>query len=69
MADGRLEEMMQPYEDYVNRYGRDDIERMLEEDESENGEEIPNAAGMEPLEEQDESVNRNISSEEVMNNV
>ena len=33
MAEERVKEMMQTYEAYGNRYGREDIARMLEEEE------------------------------------
>ena len=52
MADERVQEMMGTYEAYGNRYGRKYIARMLEEEGSENVEEIPNAVRSEPLVEQ-----------------
>ena len=41
MAEERVKKIMQTYEAYGKRYGREDIARMLEEEESESVKELP----------------------------
>ena len=69
MVDERVKEMMRTYEAYGNRYGSEDITRMLEKEGSNNIEEIRNAVGSESLVGQKSSVNRNRSGEKVLQDV
>ena len=69
MADDRLKEMMRTYEAYGNRYGREDIARMVEGEESESVEEVPKLVGSEAFVGEKTDGNLNGLEEEVVKNV
>ena len=69
MAEDRMKEMMRTYEAYGNRYGREDIARMLEEEESESVEEVPKPVGSEAVLGEKNVGNRNGLEEEMVGNV